>query len=191
MVDANRAVAAAFDVSFSGDRVDYLKQVDNAMLEMAGVRYLDVWPDIHIGSEPWKDAFDRGVSPKQFVQDTMRDFGFVQAGKVCSADEAASFNRVKAAMSGFSWGNESGWMRGVDGTLFQETDDGVAVMKPVRCRNSGRYGFGIEYREGAVLDEFKTRLVENGTPAGRFAGFDMQKALEDYDSVRNARQFRF
>lgn len=185
------AAASDFDKSFDDDRAGYLKQVNDFLSTAAGVRYLDVANSIHPGAEAWKDAYDRGVPVKAFVEQTMQDFGFVRVGKDFSREEAGSYNKVKAAMCEFSMGNGE-WTRGNDGTLFNDAEGGVAMMKPVRDRLSGKFGFGIEFREGAVLDALRTRVLVSGKAVEHYAGLDMGKALNDYAAVHAvARRFEF
>lgn len=181
----------ASDKKFDASRADYLGQVNETMARAAGVRYLEVKDSIHPGGEAWKDAYDRMVQPSAFVDRTISDFGFRRLADGHSPEDARNYNLAKAAMCEFSSGNAE-WTRGVDGALFNETSEGVGVMFPVRERKSGRFGFGIEFRAGAQMDEYKTRLEVPGEKSGQYAAMDMSDAIKDYDSARRAeRDFRF
>jgi hypothetical protein len=190
MVNASEAATAAgFGRSFDGGRASYLAEVNEAMQELAGVRYVGprgVAESIHPGSEAWKDAYDRQVPARAFVEQTMRDFGFVRAGAAFSIDDAESYNSVKAAMCEFA-AESTDWVRGHDGTLFNVQEDGVALMKPVRDRKSGRFGFGIEFREGAELDMGSRTLVRPGERTGTYAGFDIDQAMNKWTVAVRAR----
>lgn len=184
MVSASgAATAAGFGRNFDGGRAGYLAEVHEAMRQAAGVDYvgrLGVGESIHPGGEAWKDAYDRQVPARAFVEQTIIDFGFVRAGGAFSVEDARGYNTVKAAMCEFS-AQSPDWIRGKDGTLFKEVEDGVAVMRPVRERRSGRFGFGIEVREGAVLDTTARVLVRPGTRVAAFAGFDIDQAVASWE----------
>jgi len=192
----------ASDKKFDASRADYLGQVNETMAREAGVRYLEVKDSIHPGGEAWKDAYDRMVQPSAFVDRTISDFGFRRLADGHSPEDARNYNLAKAAMCEFSSGNAD-WTRGNAGIIFKKRDEGVAVlvnevpdgvgvMFPVRERKSGRFGFGIEFRAGAQMDEYKTRLEVPGEKSGQYAAMDMSDAIEDYDKARRVeRDFRF
>lgn len=193
MQNAVKGAPAAFghERKFDPPRADYLGQVNDIMNRAAAVRYLEVAPSIHPGGEAWKDAYDRAVPAGTFVDRTIDDFGFVRAGASHSAEDARLYNLAKAAMCEFSLGNPE-WTRGADGALFNETASGIGIMRPVRERKSGRFGFGIEFREGAELNALKTGLAAQGERTGQFAAMDMSEALETYEASRKVeRDFRF
>lgn len=187
MIKASEAVAAAgFERNFDGGRAGYLAEIHEIMQEMAGVPYSGwggISESIHPGSEAWKDAYDCQVPARTFVERTIRDFGFVRVGSAFNLDEAGKFNRIKAAMCEFS-ATSAEWLRGPDGTLFNASEDGVAIMKPILDHRSGRFGFGIEFREGAEFDPTSRMLISNGTSAGTYGALDMREVLHDYNHAR-------
>jgi len=198
MVMASEATAAGFGRNFDGGRAGYLAEVHEAMKDMAGVDYVGrvgVQESIHPGGEAWKDAYDRFVPARAFVDQTIRDFGFIRVGGSYGREDAGRYNAVKAAMCEYSAGSAE-WIRGKDGTLFKTIDDGVALMRPVRDRVSGRFGFGIEIREGAEFDLTSRTLVNPGVRTATYGGLDIDQAIKSWErglaSDRDATaEFRF
>src|SRR5690606_21447379 len=114
------------------------------------------------GGEAWKDAYDRNVPARVFVEQTISDFGFMRIGGAFGAEDAKGYNSAVAALCEFSVQSPE-WVRGRDGRLFRELEGGVAVMRPVRERRSGQFGFGIEFREDAAFDATARTLARPGT----------------------------
>lgn len=171
---------------FDPDRSAYLGGVDRMLLERAGVRYLKIRDSIHPGGEAFKVAFENGVPVEEFVSNTMSDFGLKSVSEIGSVSGAGYYNSTKAAMCEFAI-SSAWWTRGRDGFLYHETPDGVAVMRPVLDRKTGRYGFGIEFREGASMDRWLTGLKELGTVVARIGKMDIGDAVAEFEKSREAR----
>jgi len=157
---------------------EYAISVNRLFVDRAGIRYREIQPSIHPGFENLYAACDRGVSAEDYVDATMRDFGFIGTANN-SAEKAGAYNRAKAALVEFA-ARDGNWLRGMDGTLYRHTESGIALMRP-EARDDGMFRFVIEHREGAQLDPLGRHLDKDGMVTGRYDGRDIDQALEAFE----------
>lgn len=178
----------------------YLKELNGSMQDRAGVSYIAIRSSLH-GSDldAVKRFLDEGVSPQDAVKQIMNDHGLRAVGGSVGRDVAGAYNRVQAAISEFVAESED-WHRSDDGRIFCVIDDTVAFLQPVRYRKDSpnepeAFGFGIELRDGAEVDFREGAVVNEGTVAERFAGWDLAQPLEQMHthvaSREKARDFSF
>lgn len=178
----------------------YLKELNGAMQERAGVSYIAIRSSLH-GSDldAVKRFLDEGVSPQDAAKQVMDDHGLRAIGGNVVREVAGAYNRVQAAISEFVAENAD-WHRTDDGRVYSAIDDTVAFLQPVRYRKDSpnepeAFGFGIELRDGAEIDFREGTVTNEGTVAERFAGWDLAQPLEQMHthvaSREKSRDFSF
>lgn len=165
----------------------YLKDVNTEMFEQTGVHYLALREDLHgDGFDAVRSYMDRGVDASAAVDDFIRDHGLRRVEDDFTAEQAAAYNRAKAAISAFV-GSAGDWHRAGGGQVYRRLDDGVAFMFPVPYRKDSpneqeQCGFGIDYREGAVVNEYTHQVDVEGESVARMRRSDIEDALVALDA---------
>jgi hypothetical protein len=181
----------------------FLKHVNVEMYAQSGVHYLALKDDLHGGDfdvlrtyletiDLGKDATDDERTSafkalaEEAVDDFMRDHGLRHVDEDVSIDATAAYNRVKAAISNFV-GTGGDWHRAAGGQVYRRLEDGVAFMFPVPYRKDSpneqdQCGFGVDYREGAIVDEYTHEVEAEGESVARMRRSDICDVVEALDA---------
>lgn len=173
---------------------EYMKAVNIAMREQAGVHYLFIRTSLHNDpNDALRSYMDRGVDPVDAVTDMMEAHGLKSVSVMPSAASAEAYNKVQAAISEFIASSNS-WHRSADGRVFSEFDGGVAFIRPVPYTKKqspnepDNFGFGIEVREGASIDYYTSTVSDMGTVTERFAGWDLSRPRDQFADYIEGRE---
>jgi len=178
----------------------YLKELNVAMQEKAGVSYIAIRSSLH-GSDldAIRSFLDNAVEAPDAALQIMRDHGLRGVNAKVTPEVAGAYNKTAAAISEFV-AESPNWHRSDDGRIFAVFGETIALLHPVRYRKESpnepeAFGFGIELREGAEVDYFDGSITHEGTLGERFAGWDLAKPLEQMHthiaSRDKAREFSF
>ena len=163
----------------------FVTSVSTLLAEVSGVRYAEVARSIHPHSYASRHAFDGGVSPEDFVAGIMEDEGFLC---VAEAADAREYNLAQAALSEFVF-ETPGWHRSADGVYFMPDGDKTLTIRPLLDKASGRYGFGVEVRDGVIQPGGSASQL--GDVESRHAGLDIGTPVEEaLNCVKSSRDFR-
>jgi hypothetical protein len=164
----------------------YMKSVNEQMVEVAGIRYHDVYKSLHgevVPLDRIRDAVERGVRPGEFVDAVVRDFGLNRLAAGMDSETVKAFNRTQCAIVEFSAQSED-WTLSPTGKVFKQEEDGVAQIGPVRERTSGHMGVGITFHEGVRIGEDGRLDGEASELVNVAADFDIGEAVAKYDATR-------
>lgn len=165
------------------DLAEYMKKVNVAMFEKAGVHYLAIRSSLHNDDlDAIRSYMDRAVEPVVAVSEIMDAHGLKSVTSKISADLAGAYNKVQAAISEYEASSDA-WHRAADGRIYSQIDGGLALMYPVRYRKESpnepeNFGFGIEIRDGASIDFYSGAIANVGEDGEKFAGWDLDRPLE-------------
>lgn len=183
-----------------GKLATYLKDLNETMLQKAGVSYISIRSSLHGSDLDAVRSFrDNGVEASDAASQIMRDHGLKSVNARVPAGVAGAYNKVQAAISEFV-AESAGWHRADDGRIYSVMDETVAFLRPVRYRKDSpnepeSFGFGIELREGAEVDFIEGSIISEGEQGERFAGWDLAQPLEamhKHVAARDqAREFTF
>lgn len=166
---------------------EYVAAINAEMHEQIGVHYLALREDLHgDGFDAVRSYMDNGATPAQAVADFVRDHGLRTLEEGYPAGQTASFNRAQAAISNFV-GTGGDWHRAAGGQVFRRLEDGVAFMFPVPYlkdspNEQDQCGFGIDYREGAVIDDFTHEVEVEGESVARLRRSDIGDVVDALDA---------
>jgi hypothetical protein len=166
---------------------DYLKEVNAEMREQTGIHYLALREDLHgDGFDAVRSYMDAGASAAEAVGDFIRDHGLRTLNEGFTAGEAAAYNRAQAAISNFV-GTGGDWHRAAGGQVYRRLEDGVAFMSPVPYlkespNEQDQCGFGVEYREGAIVDGYTHEIEAEGESVARFRRSDIGDVVAALDN---------
>lgn len=167
---------------------EYLKKVNSEMHARTGVHYLTIRDDLHgDGFDAVRTYMDGGKEAEEAVDDFIRDHGLHLVEQHASAEEAAAYNRVKAAISNFV-GTGGDWHRAAGGQVYRRLEDGVAFMFPVPYKKDSpneqdHCGFGVDYREGAIVDAYTHEVEAEGVSVARLRRGDIRDVVEALDAT--------
>lgn len=175
IANAGSSVAAATGVGRRANNfyADYLRMVDAEMVSEAAIKYLEIYKSLNGDLQAMKGYADDGVSPRDFVNRVIVDFGLKRNEAGNDRDEVERHNRVQAAIAGFAM-EDPEWTLGTNGVVYKETDTGLLSMVPIAPPAGGPCWIGILEHEGASL--------VNGSPRGLDVG---QEIACEYD-IREA-----
>jgi hypothetical protein len=167
------------------DFFSFVTSVSKLLEEAAGIRYAEVSRSIHPQGHAPRHAFEGGVAPADFVAGMIADEGLVC---VSDAEDARGYNLAKAAVAEFAH-QTPGWHRSSDGVYHKPQDEVTLTIRPLLDRESGRYGFGVEVRDGTIEPGGDSSGL--GDVQSRHAGFDISAPVEEAaEFVQSARDFR-
>jgi hypothetical protein len=167
---------------------EYLKDVNAEMREQTGVHYLTLREDLHgDGFDAVRTYMDNGATAAEAVGDFVRDHGLRTLDEGFSVGETVAYNRVQAAISNFV-GTGGDWHRAAGGQVYRRLEDGVAFMFPVPYlkdspNEQDQCGFGIDYREGAIVDEYTHEVEADGESVARLRRSDICDVVEALDAT--------
>lgn len=170
------ATTAPYTRGANLELASYLSSANQEMTTLAGITYMSVMESLHGDREALQRAFDRGVTPLSFVSEVISDFGLERIKDDRDPDDVAKYNKTKAAIIEFS-GVSDDWTLGKAGTVYNENDDGIAIMSPKKNGNTNNFYFQIRQHEGAKLAA-DGDIVWEGGKVTQSGGIDIESALE-------------
>lgn len=164
----------------------YLRQVDNALFAMAGVRYSAMQEDLERLPVPGGIRLDRAIGdytdPQRFAISVSEALGF----KPTSDDpDAGKLNTRLVALATFVAENPE-WKQG-ERAAYREVGDGVARIAPWRSPG-GAWGFATDFAPSASLELAEGARFHGVVPADAVfetggAALDIVDALEKLEPV--------
>lgn len=157
----------------------YLKSVNMEMNQRAAIRYIDIYKSLHGDLQMLRDAAERGVTPSDFAERTILDFGLMRNGGDIDPDLVRGFNRAQAAICEFAMSSDQ-WRLGTDGCVYHESDDGLGSLRPLKVKDGRQFGFGVLFHEGASLGA-DGRAVNRGEGEPVSGRSDIADAVREYE----------
>lgn len=132
----------------------------------------------------------RDRSPEAFVAATITEHGLRTVDDGLAPDQAAAFNRRRAALFDYARNTRDGWTLATDGALYR--DEGGSVARLDVIERGGHLGWGVSLAPNADADFMRDtddRLSRIAPPNGNFefaaGGIDIQDAVRAWEMKRD------
>lgn len=171
----------------------FVEEARTLMLEQTGLDYLKVKEALHGPGKNFmefvRDGLDKGASPAEFVEFTVKSNGLASVGPQMDLETAAAYNQVQMALIEFA-NEDPNWNRGWNGSIVSciQLPDGAIVsyaeMAPIKHNVSPDYGVAIQVFDRGMDSENDEMLKFNQTPSKAFRGWDIEDPLDEYEAYR-------